>query len=106
MNEEEIRNRIILCEKREYEYLEVGRTKIANKYSNEKYKWLELLDKVNPKRDEELRCYKIGYNKLQQRIDKAIGYIDNHNKLENELGGTIKFNIVKLLSILKGEENE
>lgn len=39
---------------------------------------------------------------LKQRIDKAIDYIDNHNKLEEELGGTILFNLVKLEKILKG----
>lgn len=40
---------------------------------------------------------------LQERIIKAIEYIENHNKLEKELGGTIRCDIVKLSNILKGE---
>lgn len=43
------------------------------------------------------------YEDYKLRVDKAIEYIENHNKLEKELGGTIRFDIVKLSNILKGE---
>ena len=65
MTEEEIENRILICEIKERDYLEVGNTKTANRYSNEKYKWEKLLNKLDPKKDEQLRDYKVGYNNLE-----------------------------------------
>lgn len=46
------------------------------------------------------------YEDYKLRVDKAIEYIENHNKLEKELGGTIRFDIVKLSNILKGDDKE
>lgn len=40
----------------------------------------------------------------KEKINKALEYIDNHNKLEQELGGTIKFDIVKIKNMLRGDE--
>ena len=45
MNKEEIENRIEICERGEKDYLEVGKTKMADRYSKEKYKW-ELIWKT------------------------------------------------------------
>lgn len=70
MNKEEIENRILICEIKEREYREADNTKTANRYLIEKKQWEELLYKLNPKRDEELREYKIGYNNLKQALNK------------------------------------
>ena len=40
----------------------------------------------------------------KEKINKVLDLIDNHNKLEHELGGTIKFNIVKVEKILRGDK--
>lgn len=40
----------------------------------------------------------------KEKINKVLDFIDNHNKLEQELGGTIKFNIVKVENILRGDK--
>ena len=86
MNKEEIENRIIVCEMKANAYREIGNTKTADRYDNERYKWekllsdLELLDKRKIK---ELLDYKKGYLGLEQEnqkykevIDKAIEYIE------------------------------
>ncbi len=39
MNKEEIESRILTCEIRERDHLEVGNTKTAERYRNEIYKW-------------------------------------------------------------------
>lgn len=78
MTEEEIEKRIYICEDRRRGYQEIGNTKIADKYSNEIYKWEQLLNKLDSKRDEQLRDYKIGYEHLTQAIEKAIEYIKNY----------------------------
>lgn len=80
MTEEEIENRILICEIKERDYLEVGNTKTANRYSNEKYKWEKLLEKLNPKMEEELRTYKVGYNNLELEKEKLIKYIEDKIK--------------------------
>lgn len=85
MNKEEIENRIIVCEMKANAHREVGNTKTADRYDNEKYKWekilsdLELLDERKIK---ELLDYKKGYFDLQQEnkkykevINKTIEYI-------------------------------
>lgn len=77
MTEEEIQERISICEDRRRGYLEVGNTKIAGKYSNEIYKWEQLLNKSDPKRDEQLRDYKIGYEHLKQVLNEIKDYINN-----------------------------
>ena len=80
MTEEEIENRILICEIKERDYLEVGNTKTANRYSNEKYKWEKLLNKLDPKKDEQLRDYKIGYNNLELEKEKLIRFIEDKIK--------------------------
>lgn len=57
----------------------------VNKYIDEKRKTDDLFDYVN---------------RLEERIDKAIEYIENYN-IHN-----MEYNTQSLLNILKGEENE
>lgn len=83
MNIEEIENRILICEERERGYREADNSKQADKYCNEIYKWEQLLNKLDPKRDEQLRDYKAGYNQLKLKEEKLINY------LESMLDGTI-----------------
>ena len=66
MNEEEIRSRILICEIRERDYREVGNAKTAERYNQEKYKWEELLNKIDPKNYEDLQKYKYGYIRLEK----------------------------------------
>lgn len=72
MNKEEIYKRIMVCEKKEREFLEVGNTRTANRYHNEIQKWEELLNQLNPKMEQELNEYRRGYYKQKEVIDKAI----------------------------------
>ena len=75
MNREEIENRIFLCEAKESAYREVGNTKTANRYSNEKYKWEQLLSQLRSDEDEEtIRIYKRGYYQQKNRWDKLKEY--------------------------------
>ena len=82
MNKEEIENRIIVCEMRANGYREVGNTKTADRYDNERYKWekllsdLELLDKRKVK---ELLDYRKCYFDLQQQNQKYKEVIDKSN---------------------------
>lgn len=70
MNKEEIYKRIMVCEKKERDFLEVGNTRTANRYHNEIQKWEELLNQLNPKMEKELNEYRRGYYKQQEVIDK------------------------------------
>ncbi len=70
MNKEEIYKRIMVCEKKERDFLEVGNTRTANRYRNEIQKWEELLNQLNPKMEKELNEYRRGYYKQQEVIDK------------------------------------
>lgn len=63
---------------------------------------LERIKEEQYKAIKDCKAYISECVRLQAIIDKAIEYIDNHNKLEQELGGTIRFNLVKLYTILKG----
>lgn len=81
MNEEEIKSRILVCEIREREYREVGNVKTADRYSQEKYKWEALLDKLNPKRDEELEQFKKGYYRLEGKINEIKECINKQKYL-------------------------
>ena len=72
MNKEEIYKRIMVCEKKERDFLEVGNTRTANRYHNEIQKWEELLNQLNPKMEQELNEYRRSYYKLKEVIDKAI----------------------------------
>lgn len=47
MNEDEIRERIELLNKRKNDYLEVGKLNRVRKIENEIYKWEDLLEKVD-----------------------------------------------------------
>lgn len=76
MNKEEIYKRIMVCEKKERDFLEVGNTRTANRYHNEIQKWEELLNQLNPKMEKELNEYRRGYYKQKEVIDKAIHYIE------------------------------
>lgn len=70
MNKEEIYKRIMVCEKKERDFLEVGNTRTANRYHNEIQKWEELLNQLNPKMEKELNEYRRGYYKQKEVIDK------------------------------------
>lgn len=75
MDKEEIYKRIMVCEKKEREFLEVGNTRTANRYHNEIQKWEELLNQLNPKMEKELNEYRRGYYKQKEVIDKAIEWV-------------------------------
>lgn len=73
MTREEIENRIMICELRANEYREVGNTKTASRYDNEKHKWEKLLsdlDLLNERNTKELLEYKRGYFDLQEQNQK------------------------------------
>ena len=70
MTREEIYKRIMVCEKKERDFLEVGNTRTANRYHNEIQKWEDLLNQLNPKMEEELNEYRRGYYKQKEVIDK------------------------------------
>ena len=78
MNKEEIYKKIMVCEKKERDFLEVGNTRTANRYHNEIQKWEKLLNQLNPKMEKELNEYRRGYYKQKEVIDKTIEYIRNH----------------------------
>ncbi len=105
MDKEEIYKRIMVCEKKERDFLEVGNTRTANRYHNEIQKWEELLNQLNPKMEKELNEYRIGYYKQKKVIDMVSA------RLEYFLIGNLKYQssqeeFIKLLNILKGVENE
>ena len=110
MTREEIYKRIMVCEKKERDFLEVGNTRTANHYHNEIQKWEELLNQLNPKMEQELNEYRRGYYKQKKVIDKAIEYInENKDKYYQDWGqddGSYdtyldEYEIKKLLDILK-----
>ena len=88
MTKEEIENRIIVCEMKANAHREVGNTKTADRYDNERYKWEKLLsdlELLDERKIKELLDYKKGYFDLQQEnqkykevIDKAIEYTEEH----------------------------
>lgn len=78
MTREEIYKRIMVCEKKERDFLEVGNTRTANRYHNEIQKWEELLNQLNPKMEKELNEYRRGYYKQKEVIDKAIELLGNY----------------------------
>lgn len=78
MTREEIYKRIMVCEKKERDFLEVGNTRTANRYHNEIQKWEELLNQLNPKMEKELNEYRRGYYKQQEVIDKVIELLGNY----------------------------
>ena len=121
MNEEEIRSRILICEIKERDYREVGNTKTAKRYNQEKYKWEELLDKIDPKNYEKLKFYKQGYIRLDEEnqqlkeqlkqkediINKAREYIYEHARIDDEYPAYIEMLLEEkneLLEILDRKE--
>lgn len=78
MTREEIYKRIMVCEKKERDFLEVGNTRTANRYHNEIQKWEELLNQLNPKMEKELNEYRRVYYKQKEVIDKAIELLGNY----------------------------
>lgn len=70
MDKEEIYKRIMVCEKKERDFLEVGNIRTANRYHDEIQKWEELLNQLNPKMEKELNEYRMGYYKQKEVIDK------------------------------------
>lgn len=83
MTREEIESRIMICELRANEYREVGNTKTAIRYDNEKHKWEKLLsdlDLLNERNTKELLEYKRGYFDLQEQNKKYKEVIDKLNK--------------------------
>lgn len=81
MTREEIYKRIMVCEKKERDFLEVGNTRTANRYHNEIQKWEELLNQLNPKMEKELNEYRRGYYKEQEVIDKIEKYIEKQTRM-------------------------
>jgi C-terminal processing protease CtpA/Prc len=101
MNKEEIYKRIMVCEKKERDFLEVGNTRTANRYHNEIQKWEKLLNQLNPKMEQELNEYRRGYYKKKEVIDRAIELLESQ---EQDMMGNYFFddNIAEqLLDILK-----
>lgn len=90
MTEQDIEERILVCEKCERNYREVGNTRRADAFSNEKYKWEKLLSRLDSKRDEQLADYKKGYNNLERTLNKIKTYCNNKikNSLESEFDDT------------------
>lgn len=120
MNKEEIENRIIVCEMKANAHREVGNTKTADRYDNEKYKWEKLLsdlELLDERKIKELLYYKKGYFNLEQQNQKYKEVIDKISSCIKLLGKydgqsctrgfsmmTADFN--KLLDILKGADND
>lgn len=110
MDKEEIYKRIMVCEKKERDFLEVGNIRTANRYHNEIQKWEELLNQLNPKMEKELNEYRRGYYKQKEIIDKTIEYIKERFYFNEETGEYSllhtfdKCNIKELLDILKVSE--
>ena len=78
MTREEIYKRIMVCEKKARDFLEVGNTRTANRYHNEIQKWEELLNQLNPKMEQELNEYRRGYYKQKEAISRAIEFTNKN----------------------------
>ena len=83
MNKEEIYKRIMVCEKKERDFLEVGNTRTANRYHNEIQKWEELLNQLNPKMEKELNEYRRVYYKQKEVINKFLDKVNKNKMLLN-----------------------
>lgn len=107
MDKAEIYKRIMVCEKKEKDFLEVGNTRTANRYHNEIQKWEKLLNQLNPKMEQELNEYRRSYYKQKEVIDKIT------NNIQNDIDGFITINdhgecndILELLEIYLDILNE
>ena len=86
MNREEIENRIEVCEVKANGYREVGNSKLADKYENEKYKWEKLLsdlELLNERKITELLEYKKGYLMLEQENNELKQKINTYEDPED-----------------------
>lgn len=70
MNKKDIEERIRVCTKRANDYREVGKTRLAEAYENEKFKWEQLLTQLKP--HEKDIDYKRGYYRIKEKIRKFI----------------------------------
>ena len=103
MNKEEIYKRIMVCEKKERDFLEVGNIRTANRYHNEIQKWEELLNQLNPKMEKELNEYRRGYYKQKEVIDKIYELIKQHIR-KDEFLELNEWQTRDLLNLLKEVE--
>lgn len=71
MNEDEIRERIEVLEKRKNGYLEVGNTNQVRKIENEIHKWEELLERIN--------------GNLEKKVEKLERFIKSRDLWESYL---------------------
>lgn len=111
MNKEKTKARMLICELKEREYLEVGNTKTANRYHNELREWEDLLSQLNPILSEERNNYKRGYLNLQQGKENLIKYLETpidtklFDKSIDYVNGYIEANSI-ILNMLKGGKYE
>lgn len=103
MNKEEIYKRIMVCEKKERDFLEVGNTRTANRYHNEIQKWEKLLNQLNPKMEKELNEYRRGYYKQKEVIDKIQKIINTEIKL---MGYAVNDSCLMLIQGILNEVSE
>ena len=71
MNEDEIRKRIEVLEKRKNGYLEVGNTNQVRKIENEIHKWENLLERIN--------------GSLEKKVEKLENFIKSKDLWESYL---------------------
>lgn len=71
MNEDEIRERIEVLEKRKNGYLEVGNTNQVRKIENEIHKWEDLLERIN--------------GNLEKKVEKLERFIKSRDLWESYL---------------------
>ena len=115
MTREEIESRIMICELRANECREVGNTKTANRYDNEKHKWEKLLsdlDLLSERKIKELTEYKRGYFDLQEQnqkykevINKAIKWVRDYMN-EWDVDDDVYHDLTDLLNLLKEVEHD
>mgnify|MGYP004649902837 CR=1 FL=1 len=106
MNKEEIYKRIMVCEKKERDFLEVGNTRTANRYHNEIQKWEEILNQLNPKMEKELNEYRRGYYKQKEVIDDCKEDISNLLDIINKNCNELKCTSDEWLVIQKYQDKE
>ena len=106
MKIEEIYKRIMVCEKKERDFLEVGNTRTANRYHNEIQKWEEILNQLNPKMEKELNEYRRGYYKQKEVIDDCKEDISNLLDIINKNCDELKCTSDEWLVIQKYQDEE
>lgn len=106
MDKEEIYKRIMVCEKKERDFLEVGNIRTANRYHDEIQKWEELLNQLNPKMEKELNEYRMGYYKQKEVIDDYKEDISNLLNIINKNCYELKCTSDEWLVIQKYQDKE